>query len=605
MADFLPNYQGNAGLGTGTGGNVLPDENSFASAQKAFDNSFAVNIQGQQDRLKMLGDTQKTIALLDQEFNTKMWQQKIADRDNMYQEFLKGNASVKDYLPEDSGAIAAAREKYDNAYKDWTKNINNSDAAKAFKQAADEQNDVAARAATRYAGKNEQDKIAAATLLPDEKNARLKNIDGWLKAKDADGKMALPIIYQPYQKYDGPAFKGQTVTKTFNIPSKDKLYNTPFTVFDYKGTREKVSDSTKELGKANVANEFQHKYFDVIPTAEKQKNKLDEINKAIDEHNTKHPEDQAPKLSAEFIGGKWHLTSDAEDYAAAYLLAQNPDKRGDAEPSEFALKAKAEKDKTDIGWYNAETARMKDNILLDKWNFQKGSLTKDEQVANQKYTDLTNSIIPTAANNLTGKQGYGSIDLGGQPQANQFISGIVYDNKGKQTIGRVMPKFTIIDKDGKDVSGASDYSLKTYNADANVNKGDYNQWLQLKAKDEGSSVNARYDVKYFMPNGTQINNNNVWEVLPPEARAEYKSLFRTMKKPPTLPQYLKIIAAKGNILTHFEGQNGVGTPISILEGSRYEQSKYGKKGFEGVYAPDGDDAGTETTTTESGETQTP
>ena len=59
MADFLPVYQGNADLGVGTGVGVGgPDNKDFASSDKALDNAFALNAQTQQDRLKLLADTQ-------------------------------------------------------------------------------------------------------------------------------------------------------------------------------------------------------------------------------------------------------------------------------------------------------------------------------------------------------------------------------------------------------------------------------------------------------------------------------------------------------------------------------------------------------------------
>lgn len=405
MADFLPVYQGDAALG-GDGGGVY-DSKNFETAQKAFDNSFTANIQGQQDRLKLLGDTQKTIALLDNEFNVKLWQQKVADRDNMYAQYLKGNAQVDNYLPGDSDALKGARAKYDDAYKEWAKNINNRDAAKKYKQATDELNDVAARLAVRYKSKQEQEKEAASKLLPDEKNGLLKNINSWENAKDKDGKPALPSIYQPFQKYDADKFNKQAVITTTKIPTKDGLYNIPFSTFNYKQTRAKVDDMQKELGVENVANEFQHKYFDEL-TPDQQYKQIQAINEAISDHNINHPDDQVQPISFGNVAGKVKLLDNPADYAAKYLLAQNPDKKGQPEENKFGLdiKKQAETERHNkmgeaIDWAKLDIDKKKANAQIKLWD-SKTAGTKDGKSAALNYATNLYGQLKELADPQTG-----------------------------------------------------------------------------------------------------------------------------------------------------------------------------------------------------------
>lgn len=231
----------------------------------------------------------------------------------------------------------------------------------------------------------------------------------------------------------------------------------------------------------------------------------------------------------------------------------------------------------------------RNKLALDKFYFQQSQLTKSEQVGKEKYTDLVDGVN----GNL---KDFGSIDVDKLPPSRQFIGGVVYNEKGAAQNGRVYPKTTFYDKDNNVVAGDkykfSDYS----NALATKKtKLSYPEWVQNKAKDDGLRVESRYDVSYKNSDGSKLSNPND---LTPDQLATYQKLSSKYRL--SFNDYLKGLAKIGKIYAQFEGSNGVGTPSSIIEGERFEQSKAGKKGFAGVYDDDEDGGESSSETSSSG-----
>ena len=385
MADFLPVYQGNADLGVGTGVGVGgPENKDFASSDKALDNAFALNTQTQQDRLKLLADTQKTIGVLDQEFNVKKWQQQVQDRDNMYNQFLKGGASVEGgALTSDDPALNTARDDYYKAYKDWAVNINDREKAKEFKAQQDKLGDIAARLATRKTVKEQQESKIAAMEPGKDKDAMQANLDAWLNAKEDDGRPVLPTVWQKLSEFDQKKFGSQAVTRDVVTKSKDGLYSTTTKVFDYPETYKNVLKSQTSGEDGSKSNSYIHTYWDQY-TPQQQKFLIDESKAAADEYNALNGltgKDAIQPISAMPIGQDaqgnpvYKLADDEATFATKFLMLDNPAKTGQEEGNEFALKVKKEKDdyaidkeKNAIGWAKLGIEGKEADAKIKLWN---------------------------------------------------------------------------------------------------------------------------------------------------------------------------------------------------------------------------------------------
>lgn len=539
--EYMPVYQGNAALGAGggTGGGLLPDASTLEPLQKALEYSFAANTQAQQERFKMLADTTKTIALLDQEANTKRWVQKINDRDAALDAYMKGSASVKDYLPQDEPALKSARQQYDDAYTEWSKNINNPETTKKFKQAQDNLSDIAGRLALRAKSKEDQEAATASMTNPDDIAGNNKNMDSWLNGKDQNGKPAIPTIWQKFKNFNEDEFNKQAVINTTNLPSKDGLYNIPFSRFDYNKTLEAIRGSEKELGNpSTIANQYQMHYFnDVMPVADQEK-KIQSINEAIDEHNASaKPEDQVPQLSVAKINGRYQLTDDPANYATKYLLAQNPDKSGAPVANEGAVKVRAEleKERHDKGIEGA--AYIKADAYkghMDALNKQIDDKVKDNSTTVAKeYEGFVNNFSPkgiTVTAPTGKKSSLDAVFIDELPKSFQDIGGItindVVDPKtqlptGAQKIGvgHIEP-FT--SKDGREYyipKYVDPVSGKNMDYDSDKLNGVYKGWKKQGYK-------GTYD-DFFK---TMLKNGGVQLVLQgKDGTANYTSMYQSAK----------------------------------------------------------------------------
>lgn len=328
------NYQGNADLGVGAGIGVGSNPGSFARAEKAIDNGFESNERLQAQRLALLGDTESKIASADMAYNVNMFRQKVADRDYMFNQFLSGAAKVDDYIESDGTALAAARKEYDNAYENWSKNINDRNAAKAFKGATDKQADIAARMALRKRTKDEQEKALSAMAPGEDKDAMQANLDKWLKATDENGKPAMPTTWQKLKGFFQEDFKGQAVTTVKNVTSDDGLYTTPITLFDYEKTFDNIIKNSAEGNKAAKSNQYIHAYWDRL-SPQQQEFLLQESKKETEAYLAANPDSKVTPIQAQPIGKDangntiYGLTDDVPNLTAKWLLLSNPATSGE------------------------------------------------------------------------------------------------------------------------------------------------------------------------------------------------------------------------------------------------------------------------------------
>jgi len=149
-------------------------------------------------------------------------------------------------------------------------------------------------------------------------------------------------------------------------------------------------------------------------------------------------------------------------------------------------------------------------------------------------------------------------------------------------LGRLYPKMSFY-KEGKPIAkNVSGIDFTTYGKELNnkTTKLQYADWVKQKAQEKGYTVESHYDTKYFGEAGKEIKSP---QDLPTDLQNAYSEAVTNYGM--SFGQFLKGLSKLGKVSTQFEGANGSATPQTILEGSRLEQSKAGKKGFEGVYAP--------------------
>ncbi len=436
----LPVYTGDANLGVGSGvGAGGANVSDFDSSVKAYNNAFAATGQANSDRFKLLGDTEKTIALLDQENSVRMFQQKVKDRDAAYQSFLEGNAKVDGYLPEDSEFLKSARDKYNLAYDDWAKNINDRDKTKAFKEASDNLHDAAATIATRYKSKQEQEVDIANTTDPELKKQKQANLDYWVKLKDKDGKAALPRIYQRFENYDPERGNKQLklVSKVVTVdengkPDPNGVRKVTITYPDAKGTVDGLSELEKSGGAGWTEPEYNFHYLSTL-SPELQKSQLDLINDGTDP--IKHPEfGMAGKLEA-LPDGNIVLNTNGvitpiskPELQARFLISKYGYKTSQPEVDDALLKVKTQKDanavaieknaidkeKNAIAWSKVGIEKDKAAAQIKAWNAKTEGDPKQKSAALsyasniykqiQSLADKNGIITPDKARKLTAEQ---------------------------------------------------------------------------------------------------------------------------------------------------------------------------------------------------------
>jgi hypothetical protein len=238
-----------------------------------------------------------------------------------------------------------------------------------------------------------------------------------------------------------------------------------------------------------------------------------------------------------------------------------------------------------LGW-------AKNNLALDKWKTQKGELDKENQASKVIYNDLTGAINPTT----------GTIDVSTLPQSRQFIGGVVFNSKGGKQLGQVYPKMSFYTQEGQPtpkenkpsyaeyLNGSNKDEIKLAAAGKLVRKEDYPTWSKSEGERRGYQVHSRYDVSYYDGKGNEIKPKGDTPLL-----ADYdlpdvdKKEFNIFKKKygGTINQFLVAKAKNGDYQAHFQGENGVGTPSSIIEGEKLIQSSQ-RKNTQGIYS-DGND----------------
>ncbi len=555
MVDLL-SYQGNAGLGVGsTPGAPAP--------------------LGPNDNLKVINDTGRDIMLLDAERNTKLFQQKIEDRNALTKMILNNQVSAGEIDPKYHGEYDAAKADVEKAYDQWGGDFNDAKGYRAYQDKVTHLQDVATHAQVNTLELKKLIQQRAEETLPWKQKELDAHIDQQ-KNKDFWGHV------DPFQKafsFSVDPINKLLKTNTTSAMSPNGLWQYDVTHADYAGTLKNAQAEYMEQGEhAEDMRELLGHMENLDPNRKKQA--VDAINGQLQKYNTElglQPGQDGYADPIQLVPGPdgvYRINASPVDFSAKYALSQQEKFSSTGKP-QFLDKVGTygiNLEKNRIAWAKLAIDKTKAWAYADRWATQKKLLQADEQVGAQKYNDLNEAVNPVD----------GRINTDNLPESRQFIGGIVYDPSGKQMLGRLYPKMSFY-KEGKQIAkNVSGIDFTTYGKELKnkTTKLQYADWVKQKAQEKGYTVESHYDTKYFGEAGTEIKSP---QDLPTDLQNAYSKAVTNYGM--SFGQFLKGLSKLGKVSTQFEGANGSATPQTILEGSRLEQSKAGKKGFEGVYAP--------------------
>jgi hypothetical protein len=554
----LTEYTGNAGLGLGsTPGAAAP--------------------LGPNDNLKVIQDAGRDIMLLDAERNTKLFQQKINDRDNLTKLILNNQVSAGEIDPKYHKEYDDAKADVEKAYDEWGGNPNDTKGYRAYQEKVTHLQDVATHAQVNTLELKKLIQQRAEQTLPwkqkelDQHIEEQKNKDFWDHV-------------DPYQQMFGGSVDDINKllhTTTTSTMSPNGLWKYDLTKSDFAGTLKNAQNEYLNNGK--TAEDMRWLLGSIENYDPKLKEKAiaslnGQLKKYNDEMGLKPGDpgyvDDVELVKDESNPNVSHIRAAPADFAAKWALAQQEKFSVTGNP-QFMDKVGTydiDLEKNRIAWAKLAIDKTKAWAYADRWATQKKLLQADEQVGAQKYNDLNEAVNPID----------GRINTDQLPESRQFIGGIVYDPAGKQTLGRLYPKMSFY-KAGKPVAQSVDgIDFDTYGKEvkAKTTKLPYPDWVKQKALEKGYTVEGHYDTKYFDSAGTEVKSP---QDLPTDLQKAYSKAVTDYGM--SFGQFLKGLSKLGKVATQFQGANGTATPQTILEGSRLEQSKAGKKGFEGVYEP--------------------
>lgn len=193
MVDIL-SYQGNAGLGLGANPNIP--------------------VSASPNSLDVLNQASRDLAQWSNQQSAALYQQKIADRNNLLEMVAKDQVATGGILPEYLPEIEKAKAEQIKAFKDWKGNLNDIDGYTKYKAAAQKASDLAKIAQVNTVGIQGIRNQKAQEPI----KYRQSDYDNFEKTELGKG---LNDIVRPYQKnmyLNIPEMVTDLNSAAFNIP---------------------------------------------------------------------------------------------------------------------------------------------------------------------------------------------------------------------------------------------------------------------------------------------------------------------------------------------------------------------------------------------------
>mgnify|MGYP001563715896 CR=1 FL=1 len=470
-----------------------------------------------------------------------------------------------------------------------------------------------------------QDKLGANRMVGSSLKALGTTTKEWVTTRTKDGKPSTTVTQTTTAAAKGKAGTTPIVSDQINrtVGPDGRTYITSKQSYDYGNLKSDVDKSYLERTKDGVEMDMWRSSIEQNPQPLQSKQVLNYIQQRVSQYNQENGYQDSDPRKLNFKIGQvitddkgqivtqtdpnanvleikdangnikgYKINMSTAEFSAMTILAKHPGKyveeasQWDKEGDEYGFKGRELDEKIRHDKALEAAQKSKNWLLWDQWQNKKGQLNKTEQVGKQKYDDILNAV-----------QG-NTVDVSKLPASRQFIGGIIYKDSKKQ-IGEVYPNFNVSDEKNNFLSkeGLQNKEL-TYGAYVKnyTNKNgkfqpaeSYPEYMGRVAKGQGYSITPYYTTKYFSKNGEYVSDI---KSLDPNLQKTFRQLKADYGI--TAEQYFKILGQEGKLLAEFQGSNGTANLSSILEGERFEQAQYGKKGFAGVYSDsDSEESGNE------------
>jgi hypothetical protein len=527
----LLGYTGNAGLGLG----ASPDIN--------VDN---VN-------LSTLDGTMKNMALLDNEKNINLFNQKIKDRNNLEGLILQNQVSTGEIDPNDQKYFDSAKDNVEKAYTAWGGNPNDTNGFRKYQAAVTDLQNTATHAQTRWAGLKKQQQELSQETLP----SRIKARKAWL---DQQEKQPFGSQITPYQQLhdfsiDDILSGVNPVKGSIVDPNNPVSYDTE--TVDYGDIlKNKNNQYLNDKDVADSIDQFTTKLANYDQP--QLKKAIDATNARIDDYNQERGFKEGDQGYVDHVkvnknaDGTILLAEPKVDLAAKWALASQPS-------------------------YVTKTPKFNKDILKAK--FDQTRLAQDQEKINLKAKEVgieqakANAYIKhlsAATDKVLHNAQQEGTDIGGE--YNTFIDnikpGAIAVTTGGKKIGSIDAIYT------DEIPGNFQYingpivNPKT----GRVAPG------RLVPFDSGGSTRSRpyYIPKYINPStGEKLDLNN----LPPDINEGY---LAAKKAGVSKEDFIRILLKKGTLELQLQGKNGIANYTSLSQSAKLMNNEATKKGQENI-----------------------
>lgn len=554
----LTEYTGNAGLGVGSSGASAP--------------------LGPNDNLKVINDTSRDIMLLDAERNTKIFQQKVKDRDDLTDLILKNQVKAGEIDPKYHHEYDSAQADVEKAYDAWGGNFNDKDGYRKYQEKVTHLQDVATHAQTNTIELKKLIQQRSQETLP----WKQKELDDHIAKQQSKDFWGHVDPYQQMFSFSIDPINKLYKTTTTSVTSPDKLWKMDITHSDYAGTLKAAQGEYLNHGEAS---EDMRQFLDKVDNYDPVQKQafVESINSQLQKHNGQlglQPGDPGYADPIQTVMGpdnKMHVKASPVDFAAKYALAQQDKFLAQGQP-QFqkdygAYQAKLadtaiKKAKLGVDWYNAATRRG----MLSLKQKAADRMTPDEKEFSQTYDKIGDAIVlpqPSATGKvlLTGKSGEEAFALptSSIPEGSTYINGLGPNGQPLQ----LLPKGVDFSKDAK---------VK----DPGIVRDKSGNVIAYKGG------NGHYDTNFFVPAGATIRGKKVSKDIHLTPKEMYKLYTNGVNRgyAGSFQEFVKGMLSDNEIDYQIEGSNGKADRVSSYVSQRALSNKDTKKGQQTPYDSD-------------------
>ncbi len=435
----LLSYRGDANLGFGSNPNIAPSPN--------------VNLDA-------INNTARNIMLLDNERNLKLFNQKIADRDNLLNMVANDQVAVGEILPEYQPVFDKAKKEMEDVFFKWKGNFNDTEGFQAYKKAQQNLKDVAAKAQVNTVGIKALERDKAQKKLPrdiedmdkhikqERKKSIWDDITPYQNAHDFSMAKFLSGVNEQKRTVQDPNNPLNTIEESF-VDYDDVLRNKRN---DFINDQEAAADMEIVYDKMQRLDQ---------PSLVKT---IDGLNAQLELYNSQRglkpgQRSYAAPIKAEMVDvdgePRLIIQEPRSDFAAKYALANRPD-----------FVTKSTKFNKDLAKNELDNRKL--DLLAKKLDIDRTRARAYATHLGAKTKELSNKLqaegtsIDNMVTNFIDNVEFQTLDItpkGGKKEkrdivnmrrisrGNQFINGVIIDSKGKVSAGELKP-FTTKDKFG-------------------------------------------------------------------------------------------------------------------------------------------------------------